>query len=166
MADDTVALLRHLGIAQYDVFGYSIGGTVALGLALRHPGVARRLVLSSAVYSLDGYHTEFREGLNQLTAEVLPPQMRETYERVAPHPDHWPRLVAKVAEQARSYGGADPKRSAPSRDQPWSWLPIGTLFVRNTRKTWQVCSAPNWWCCRIATTLRICSRRPTCCSRR
>src|SRR5215211_8561608 len=45
MADDTAALLRHLGIAQCDVFGYSVGGTVALELALRHAAVVRRLVL-------------------------------------------------------------------------------------------------------------------------
>jgi pimeloyl-ACP methyl ester carboxylesterase len=57
---------------------------------------------------MDGYHPEFREGLKQLTADALPPQMRQTYERVAPHPEHWPRLVAKAAEQATNYGGADP----------------------------------------------------------
>ncbi len=108
MADDTAHLLRRLGIAQSDVFGYSVGGTVALELALRHPALVRKLLLSSAVYSMDGYHPEFREGLKQLTADALPAQMREAYERVAPHPEQWPRLVAKAAEQARSYRGADP----------------------------------------------------------
>ena len=39
MADDTAALLRHLGIEQADVFGYSMGGGVALQLAIRHPGL-------------------------------------------------------------------------------------------------------------------------------
>jgi len=37
MADDTAALLRHLGIGRTDVFGYSAGGNVALGPAIRHP---------------------------------------------------------------------------------------------------------------------------------
>ena len=32
MAEDTAALLRHLGIEQADLFGYSMGAAVALGL--------------------------------------------------------------------------------------------------------------------------------------
>ena len=37
MADDTAALLAHLGIDSADVVGYSMGGGVALQLAIRHP---------------------------------------------------------------------------------------------------------------------------------
>src|SRR6266540_3977043 len=36
MADDAAALLRHLGIGNADVYGYSLGGGVALQLAIRH----------------------------------------------------------------------------------------------------------------------------------
>src|SRR5438128_5779647 len=39
LADDAAALLRHLGIGNADVYGYSLGGGVALQLALRHPGL-------------------------------------------------------------------------------------------------------------------------------
>src|SRR5262249_55916520 len=42
MADDTAALLRHLGIEEADVFGYSMGGGVALQLAMRHPELLRK----------------------------------------------------------------------------------------------------------------------------
>src|SRR5687767_5581946 len=37
MADDTVALLRHLGAVPADVVGFSMGGGTALQLAIRHP---------------------------------------------------------------------------------------------------------------------------------
>jgi pimeloyl-ACP methyl ester carboxylesterase len=104
-ADDTAGLLRRLGVARADVFGYSVGGTVALELAVRHPALVRTLVLCSAVFSMDGYHPEVRDGLRQLTADALPPQMRDAYERVAPRPADWPTLVAKAAEQARSFVG-------------------------------------------------------------
>src|SRR5215831_10905779 len=50
------ALLAHLGIEQADVFGYSTGGSVALYLALRHPGLVRKLALASTVYDIDGYY--------------------------------------------------------------------------------------------------------------
>jgi pimeloyl-ACP methyl ester carboxylesterase len=36
MADDTAALLREIGVAGADIFGYSLGG-VALQMGIRHP---------------------------------------------------------------------------------------------------------------------------------
>lgn len=44
MAEDTVALLRQLHIDKADVFGYSMGGGIALQIALRHPDLVRKLV--------------------------------------------------------------------------------------------------------------------------
>src|SRR5829696_7854236 len=41
MADDVTALLAEIGIDKADVFGYSMGGGVALQIAVRHPGVVR-----------------------------------------------------------------------------------------------------------------------------
>src|SRR5262249_17934862 len=46
-ADDTAALLEHLGVARADVYGYSLGGGVALQLGLRDPGRVRKLVIAS-----------------------------------------------------------------------------------------------------------------------
>lgn len=48
MADDVAALLAQLEIAQADVLGYSLGGNVALQLAIRHPEVVRRLIVVAA----------------------------------------------------------------------------------------------------------------------
>ena len=42
---DAVAALDHFGVAQADVFGFSMGGGVALGLAARHPARVRRLAV-------------------------------------------------------------------------------------------------------------------------
>ena len=56
MADDTAALLAHLGVGSADVLGYSMGGATALQLAIRHPAVVRKLVVASASYTSDGQH--------------------------------------------------------------------------------------------------------------
>ena len=56
MADDSAALLDHLGVERADVVGYSMGGGIALQMAIRHPAVVRKVVVASASYTSDGMH--------------------------------------------------------------------------------------------------------------
>src|ERR671917_1429172 len=97
MADDTAALLRHLGTEQADVFGYSMGGGVALQVAIRHPEVVRKLVVVSASYTSDGMHPELLEMIPTLAPEAFAGSpIEEAYLRTAPNPDDFPMLVAKL----------------------------------------------------------------------
>jgi pimeloyl-ACP methyl ester carboxylesterase len=99
MADDTAALLRHLGIEQADVFGYSMGGGAALQVAIRHPEVVRKLVVASASYTSDGMHPELLEMIPTITPEVFAGSpIEEDYLRTAPNPDDFPTLVAKLKQ--------------------------------------------------------------------
>ncbi len=50
MADDTAGLLEHLEIDQADFFGHSMGGTVALAVAIRHPRLVRRVAVCGCPY--------------------------------------------------------------------------------------------------------------------
>ncbi len=54
LASDVVGLLQHLGVPEADVFGFSVGGAVALHLAIRHPELVRKLIVSSASFHPDG----------------------------------------------------------------------------------------------------------------
>ncbi len=97
MADDTAALLRHLRIEQADVFGYSMGGAAALQVAIRHPEVVRKLVVASASYTSDGAHPELLEMIPTITPEVFAgTPIEEEYLRLAPNPEDFPTLVAKL----------------------------------------------------------------------
>jgi pimeloyl-ACP methyl ester carboxylesterase len=50
MADDTAALLKELKIERADFFGYSMGGVVALGVAIRHPSLVRKLAINGSYF--------------------------------------------------------------------------------------------------------------------
>jgi pimeloyl-ACP methyl ester carboxylesterase len=101
LADDAAALLAHLGIAQADVVGYSLGGMTALQLAIRHPSLVRKQVVISGNYRSDGYYPEALAGIQAITPEVFagsPPEA--AYLRSAPNPADWPVLIEKLKDLA------------------------------------------------------------------
>ena len=102
MADDTVGLLRQLGIEEADLFGYSMGAGIALRIAEQHPDLVRKLAVASLAYNRDGLHPGLLDGLEQLTPEALAgTPFQEDYAKTAPNPEDWPTLVAKVKELNR-----------------------------------------------------------------
>jgi pimeloyl-ACP methyl ester carboxylesterase len=99
MADDTAALLRHLGLANADIFGFSMGGGIALQLAIRHPDLVRKQVVASASYTYDSMPPELIAMFPSITPEMFAGSpIEEAYVRVAPNPENFPKLVAKLKE--------------------------------------------------------------------
>ena len=97
MADDAVALLVHLGVERADVAGYSMGGGVALQVAIRHPDVVRRLVVASASYRLDGMPSVALQMFPSISPELFAGSpIEEAYLRHAPNPGAFPTLVDKL----------------------------------------------------------------------
>ena len=102
MADDTAALLQQLGIEKADLFGWSMGAGIALQIAIRHPEVVRKLVLASVTYNSNGFHPELLAGLETAKPEDLAGSpFQEEYARIAPKPQEWPRLFAKMNQLDR-----------------------------------------------------------------
>jgi pimeloyl-ACP methyl ester carboxylesterase len=98
-ADDTAALLEHVGVARADVYGYSLGGGVALQLGLRHPGHVRKLAIASASSSSDGLYPEVIGGIENITSELFDgTPWREAFDRTAPDPSRFPTLVEKLKQ--------------------------------------------------------------------
>ena len=97
LADDAAGLLAQLGIDRADVVGYSMGGGVALQLAVRHPLLVRALVPISASYTSDGLQPELVEMIPSMTPEMLAGSPLEaTYLELAPDPGRFPVLVEKL----------------------------------------------------------------------
>jgi pimeloyl-ACP methyl ester carboxylesterase len=105
MADDIAALASELGLDQIDLFGYSLGGEVALRTAIQHPGLVRRLVLVSITMKRDGNHPEVLAAFDQLTEAAAEPMKASPqyahYSQVAPRPEDWPVLVGKTGDLLR-----------------------------------------------------------------
>lgn len=105
MADDIAALIKHLGLANADILGYSLGGGVALRTAIRHPNAVRKLVIVSAACKSDGWYPEVRAGMRSMNAEIamtwVGSPMQQAYASVAPKPEAWTTLVAKMGQLLR-----------------------------------------------------------------
>ncbi len=100
MADDIAALIDHLGLDRPDLVGYSLGGGVATMTAVRHPDKVRRLVSLSANVRRSAIYPEMLAQQGQVSGAIADSlkgtPMYELYERVAPRPEDFPRLLDKV----------------------------------------------------------------------
>src|SRR6266853_1322247 len=102
MADDIAALIDHLDLEQPDLVGYSLGGGVALHTAAKYPAKVRRLVAVSANIRPDAIYAEMRAQQGQVNAAAVEfmkdTPMYQLYQRVAPRPQDFPRLLDKIGE--------------------------------------------------------------------
>ena len=100
MADDIAALARYLELPHADVVGYSLGGGVALQLAIRHADLVRKLVVVSTVFRREGFYPEIlaqQAQIHAAAAEFMKQTpMYELYSAVAPRTQDWPRLLDKI----------------------------------------------------------------------
>jgi pimeloyl-ACP methyl ester carboxylesterase len=112
MADDIAALIGHLGLEQVDVVGYSLGGGVALFAAVRYPELVRKVVIAAAHARRDAIPPEMlaqQEQVSAAAAEFLKDTpMWELYQRVAPRPEDFGRLLDKIgASMAQDFDFSD-----------------------------------------------------------
>lgn len=103
MGNDMAAILKELGYGEVDVMGYSMGGGVALRVAIQHPEIVRRLVAVSAGFAHpEGTYPEIIQQQKQVGAEMAEAMketpMYQSYKAVAPHPEDFPRLLDRMGE--------------------------------------------------------------------
>ena len=102
MADDIAALIDHLGLEKPDLVGYSLGGGVAFFTASKYPEKVGKLVMASAHIKSDAIPAEMRAQQAQVNAAAVEfmkdTPMYQHYERVAPRPEDFGRLLDKIGE--------------------------------------------------------------------
>jgi 3-oxoadipate enol-lactonase len=84
-AEDTLALLDHLGVSSAHLYGQSFGGMVGLQLALTHPGRVRSLVLAA---THAGPHRASRLGLQAHVPKDKPYLALYSADFAKTHPAH------------------------------------------------------------------------------
>ena len=116
MAGDIAALITHLGLDQPDMVGYSLGGGVALLTAIKYPGKVRRLVSASANIRRNAIYPDMLAQQGQVGAAAAEfmkdTPMYQLYQRVAPRPEDFPRLLDKMgAGMAKDFDFTEEVRS-------------------------------------------------------
>jgi len=105
LADDIAAMLDYLTITRADLLGYSMGGGVAMQVAIRHPDKVRKVVSVSAFFRRDGVVKEALDAFPKLTADAFTGSPIETeYKKLSPTPNDFPNFVKRVvAIQLKPY---------------------------------------------------------------
>jgi pimeloyl-ACP methyl ester carboxylesterase len=97
LADDVAAFMDATGIKKADIFGYSLGATAGLQLAIRHPEKVGHLIMASGSYDADGLQPEFKALIPKMTVEQFAstPFAKE-YPKLAVNPNGFPALTRKL----------------------------------------------------------------------
>jgi pimeloyl-ACP methyl ester carboxylesterase len=102
MADDIAALIDHLGLDKPDLVGYSLGGGVAFFTAVTYPDKVGKLVMVSANIRRNAIPPEMLAQQGQVSSAAVEfmkdTPMYQLYQRVAPRPEDFGRLLDKIGE--------------------------------------------------------------------
>jgi len=105
IGNDLAMLLRKLDYKTVDAVGYSFGGGAAFRLAVQHPDLVRRLVIVSAPFAQNGFYADMLPQQAAVTAAMTeamkPTPMYQSYVKVAPRPEDFPRLLDRMGEFMR-----------------------------------------------------------------
>jgi len=106
MGDDMATVVKQLGYDSVDVLGYSMGGGVALRMAIQHPGAVRRLVLVSTPFAQDGFFPEMlpqQAAVGAAMADAMKATpLYQSYVAIAPRPQDFPRLLDQMGAWMRT----------------------------------------------------------------
>lgn len=130
LASDVVGLLDHLGIDRAHVLGHSMGGGVAMELAISYPDRVLSVVPISASVRPDGMHPDLSDPSKFATSPIMPTQQdfmefKTEYERLSPHPEHFQEFLGALSASNADLQGWS--------DQQLAGITAPTLLVQGDR---------------------------------
>ena len=111
MADDAVNLLNHIGVSSADIMGYSMGGRIAITIALNHPKRLNHLILGGVGRHLlkdPGLPNGLAEAMEAESVDHIASPMLQIFRRFAQTTGGDLKALAACARGFRS--AMDPKR--------------------------------------------------------
>ena len=106
LASDVAGLLQHLRVPQVDVFGFSVGGAVALCLAIKQPQLVRKLIVSSVSFHPDGDRPENAVAVGEMTVDMIAgTPMEKEYLAKSPNPEKLQDLLDKLGTFDQGFTG-------------------------------------------------------------
>ncbi|MGN6486956.1 MAG: alpha/beta fold hydrolase [Devosia sp.] len=133
MATDVAEVIRALGHGKVDVVGYSMGGSIALRLALDHAGLVNRLVVASSPFAFSGWHDYNQQGMRSINASAAPGMvgspLYEAFAAVNPDPEaNFPRLLDQMQYMGKDFDWSAeiPKLEAPTMLVYGDWDAVRT----------------------------------------
>jgi pimeloyl-ACP methyl ester carboxylesterase len=117
LADDIAAMLDYLEIGKADVVGYSMGASVAMNLAIRHPDKVRKVVSISGVFRANGWVQEVLDAYPHFTAEAFKGSPIEVeYRKLSPTPNEFANFVKRaISMDLKPYDlGAEKLKATPA----------------------------------------------------
>jgi len=108
MANDVAAVLNSLGLGPVDVLGYSMGGTIALRLALDHPELVKKVAMASTPFAFAGWHDYNQQGMRGLNSSqfemMKPSPLYQMFAAVNPDPEtNFPKLLDQMQYMGKDY---------------------------------------------------------------
>ncbi len=102
-ADDIAALLRLLNIDKADIFGFSNGASTTLQLAIRHPEMTNKIIVSSTFYKKSGAPDWFWNMMSEPTFEGMPQPLKDAFLKINPDTNALYRMYERDVARMQSF---------------------------------------------------------------
>jgi pimeloyl-ACP methyl ester carboxylesterase len=102
-AQDVASLLEHLKIQKADVWGFSNGASIAMHLAIQHPGKVRKLVFASSLTKRSGAPPQLWDFIAKSDFSRMPQALKDAFLKVNPDQAKLKNLHAKTRERMMNF---------------------------------------------------------------